>query len=192
MLCVWILLKTVTAFLCPCLQNPEKYYGERSKASLTQFAMRFVTTKVMELWQGTLTQPNWVVLMFLSLCSNQDIWILLFFEGNVFTEIDKAFAAKIGWLITFCADTGGEIPVETHLNTSKHSGQEVGFPNMISQTLAPKLFFFIMLCWLQARVGQAIAGLTQRRTHFSMPFALIFVLWEELYRHRKKMQFLYR
>uniref|UniRef100_A0AAR2J962 DnaJ homolog subfamily C member 10 n=1 Tax=Pygocentrus nattereri TaxID=42514 RepID=A0AAR2J962_PYGNA len=57
--------------------NPEKYYGDRSKASLTKFAMQFVTSKVTELWQG-----------------------------NVFTEIDQAFASRIGWLITFCADTG--------------------------------------------------------------------------------------
>uniref|UniRef100_A0AAR2J7N5 DnaJ homolog subfamily C member 10 n=1 Tax=Pygocentrus nattereri TaxID=42514 RepID=A0AAR2J7N5_PYGNA len=52
--------------------NPEKYYGDRSKASLTKFAMQFVTSKVTELWQG-----------------------------NVFTEIDQAFASRIGWLITF-------------------------------------------------------------------------------------------
>uniref|UniRef100_A0A8B9RM48 DnaJ homolog subfamily C member 10 n=1 Tax=Astyanax mexicanus TaxID=7994 RepID=A0A8B9RM48_ASTMX len=60
--------------------NPEKYYGERSKHSLTKFAMQYVTSKVTELWQG-----------------------------NVFTEIDQAFSERIGWLITFCADTGGEI-----------------------------------------------------------------------------------
>lgn len=57
--------------------NPEKFYGDRSKTSLTKFAMQFVTTKVTELWQG-----------------------------NVFTEIDQAFAARLGWLITFCSDTG--------------------------------------------------------------------------------------
>uniref|UniRef100_A0AAR2K861 DnaJ homolog subfamily C member 10 n=1 Tax=Pygocentrus nattereri TaxID=42514 RepID=A0AAR2K861_PYGNA len=53
--------------------NPEKYYGDRSKASLTKFAMQFVTSKVTELWQGTFA---------------------------------NSFASRIGWLITFCADTG--------------------------------------------------------------------------------------
>uniref|UniRef100_A0A4W4ETW7 DnaJ homolog subfamily C member 10 n=1 Tax=Electrophorus electricus TaxID=8005 RepID=A0A4W4ETW7_ELEEL len=53
--------------------NPEKYYGDRSKRSLTQFAMQFVTSKVSELWQG-----------------------------NIFTEIEQAFASRVGWLITFC------------------------------------------------------------------------------------------
>ncbi|MCJ8732856.1 hypothetical protein PDJAM_G00216070 [Pangasius djambal] len=64
--------------------NPEKYYSDRSKASLTQFAMQFVTTKVTELWQG-----------------------------NVFTEIDQAFAARLGWLITFCANTGDCLESQT-------------------------------------------------------------------------------
>ncbi|XP_066515013.1 dnaJ homolog subfamily C member 10 [Hoplias malabaricus] len=64
--------------------NPEKYYGDRSKAGLTKFAMRFVTSKVTELWQG-----------------------------NVFTEIERAFANRVGWLITFCADTGDCLESQT-------------------------------------------------------------------------------
>ncbi|XP_051565165.1 dnaJ homolog subfamily C member 10-like isoform X1 [Myxocyprinus asiaticus] len=64
--------------------NPEKFYGDRSKASLTTFAMNFVQSKVTELWQG-----------------------------NIFTEIDKAFAERIGWLITFCADTGDCLEAQT-------------------------------------------------------------------------------
>lgn len=35
-----------------CQQNPEKYYGDRTKSSLTKHAMQFVKSKVMELWQG--------------------------------------------------------------------------------------------------------------------------------------------
>ncbi|KAG7256636.1 hypothetical protein CRUP_005160 [Coryphaenoides rupestris] len=58
-------------------QKPEKYFGERSKDSLLQFSMQFITTTVTELWQG-----------------------------NVFTEIEQAFSSGIGWLITFCSETG--------------------------------------------------------------------------------------
>uniref|UniRef100_A0A672KN65 DnaJ homolog subfamily C member 10 n=1 Tax=Sinocyclocheilus grahami TaxID=75366 RepID=A0A672KN65_SINGR len=57
--------------------KPEKYYSDRTKSSLTTFAMQFVKSKVTELWQG-----------------------------NIFNEIDRAFAERIGWLISFCADTG--------------------------------------------------------------------------------------
>uniref|UniRef100_A0A8C2ESX3 DnaJ homolog subfamily C member 10 n=1 Tax=Cyprinus carpio TaxID=7962 RepID=A0A8C2ESX3_CYPCA len=32
--------------------KPEKYYGDRTKSSLTTFAMQFVKSKVTELWQG--------------------------------------------------------------------------------------------------------------------------------------------
>ncbi|XP_076858306.1 dnaJ homolog subfamily C member 10 [Brachyhypopomus gauderio] len=64
--------------------SPEKYYGDRSKHSLTQFAMQFVTSKVSELWQG-----------------------------NIFTEIEQAFASGTGWLITFCFDTGDCLESQT-------------------------------------------------------------------------------
>ncbi|XP_071370047.1 dnaJ homolog subfamily C member 10 [Centroberyx affinis] len=58
-------------------QKPEKYYGERSKENLVQFSMQFITTTVTELWQG-----------------------------NVFSEIERAFSSGLGWLITFCSETG--------------------------------------------------------------------------------------
>lgn len=58
-------------------QRPEKFMGDRTKAKLISFSMQFITTTVTELWQG-----------------------------NVFSEIELAFASGIGWLITFCSDTG--------------------------------------------------------------------------------------
>ncbi|RXN11052.1 dnaJ -like protein [Labeo rohita] len=64
--------------------KPEKYYGDRTKSGLTTFAMQFVESKVTELWQG-----------------------------NIFSEIDRAFAERIGWLITFCADTGDCLEPQT-------------------------------------------------------------------------------
>ncbi|TNN74045.1 DnaJ subfamily C member 10 [Liparis tanakae] len=42
-----------------------------------RFAMKFITTTVTQLWQG-----------------------------NVFSEIENAYASGLGWLITFCCDTG--------------------------------------------------------------------------------------
>uniref|UniRef100_A0A8C9WY83 DnaJ homolog subfamily C member 10 n=1 Tax=Sander lucioperca TaxID=283035 RepID=A0A8C9WY83_SANLU len=58
-------------------QRPEKFNGERSKDSLVQFSMKLITTTVTELWQG-----------------------------NVFSEIESAYSSGLGWLITFCSDTG--------------------------------------------------------------------------------------
>uniref|UniRef100_G3NZS1 DnaJ homolog subfamily C member 10 n=1 Tax=Gasterosteus aculeatus aculeatus TaxID=481459 RepID=G3NZS1_GASAC len=58
-------------------QRPEKFNEERSKDSLVRFSMKFITTAVTELWQG-----------------------------NVFSEIESAYASGLGWLITFCCDTG--------------------------------------------------------------------------------------
>lgn len=58
-------------------QTPEKFSGERSKDNLVRFSMQFITTVVTQLWQG-----------------------------NVFSEIEAAFSKGIGWLITFCANTG--------------------------------------------------------------------------------------
>ncbi|KAM4608743.1 dnaJ homolog subfamily C member 10 isoform 2-T2 [Polymixia lowei] len=58
-------------------QKPQKYFGDRTKESLVQFSMQFVTTTVTELWQG-----------------------------NVFSEIEQAFSSGLGWLITFCSETG--------------------------------------------------------------------------------------
>ncbi|KAG7466845.1 hypothetical protein MATL_G00146620 [Megalops atlanticus] len=78
--------------------NPEKYFGDRSKESLTKFAMQFVKTKVTELWQG-----------------------------NLFTEIEHAFASGIGWLITFCADTGDCLATQTR---QKLAGMLEGLVNV--------------------------------------------------------------
>ncbi|XP_075886858.1 dnaJ homolog subfamily C member 10 isoform X2 [Nelusetta ayraudi] len=58
-------------------QKSEKFTEERSKDNLLRFSMRFITTTVTQLWQG-----------------------------NVFKEIDSAFASGFGWLITFCFDVG--------------------------------------------------------------------------------------
>lgn len=58
-------------------QRPEKFTEERTKNNLVSFSMQFIPTTVTELWQG-----------------------------NVFSEIESAFASGIGWLITFCSDTG--------------------------------------------------------------------------------------
>uniref|UniRef100_A0A8C5BJ18 DnaJ homolog subfamily C member 10 n=1 Tax=Gadus morhua TaxID=8049 RepID=A0A8C5BJ18_GADMO len=65
-------------------QKPEKYFGDRSKDSLLQFSMHFITTTVTELWQG-----------------------------NVFTEIEQAFSSGVGWLITFCSETGDCLESQT-------------------------------------------------------------------------------
>eukprot|EP00066_Takifugu_rubripes_P000859 XP_003961647.2 PREDICTED: dnaJ homolog subfamily C member 10 [Takifugu rubripes] len=58
-------------------QRPEKFSGDRSKDNLVRFSMQFITTTVTQLWQG-----------------------------NVFKEIENAFSLGLGWLITFCFDTG--------------------------------------------------------------------------------------
>ncbi|KAK7938257.1 hypothetical protein WMY93_001583 [Mugilogobius chulae] len=58
-------------------QTPEKFRGERSKDSLVRFSMQFVSSVVSALW-----------------------------HGNVFSEIEAAFSKGVGWLITFCAESG--------------------------------------------------------------------------------------
>uniref|UniRef100_A0A3P8UDI8 DnaJ homolog subfamily C member 10 n=1 Tax=Cynoglossus semilaevis TaxID=244447 RepID=A0A3P8UDI8_CYNSE len=58
-------------------QKPEKFTGERSKEELIRFAMQFITTSVVHLSQG-----------------------------NIFSEIESAFASGVGWLITFCFENG--------------------------------------------------------------------------------------
>ncbi|NXF53348.1 DJC10 protein, partial [Oceanites oceanicus] len=58
--------------------QPVKYYGDRSKESLKNFAMQYVTSTVTELW-----------------------------AGNFVNAIETSFASGIGWLITFCAERGG-------------------------------------------------------------------------------------
>uniref|UniRef100_A0A9L0KME1 DnaJ homolog subfamily C member 10 n=1 Tax=Equus asinus TaxID=9793 RepID=A0A9L0KME1_EQUAS len=56
-----------------------KYHGDRSKESLVSFAMQHVRSTVTELW-----------------------------TGNFVNSIQTAFAAGIGWLITFCSKGGGK------------------------------------------------------------------------------------
>uniref|UniRef100_A0A3Q1AR92 DnaJ homolog subfamily C member 10 n=1 Tax=Amphiprion ocellaris TaxID=80972 RepID=A0A3Q1AR92_AMPOC len=58
-------------------QRPEKFNGERTKDNLVRFSMQFITTTITQLWQG-----------------------------NVFNEIEQAFSSGLGWLITFCSNTG--------------------------------------------------------------------------------------
>uniref|UniRef100_A0A8C5I1H8 DnaJ homolog subfamily C member 10 n=1 Tax=Gouania willdenowi TaxID=441366 RepID=A0A8C5I1H8_GOUWI len=58
-------------------ETPEKYNGDRDKDDLVRFSMQFITTSVTQLWQG-----------------------------SAFTEIESAFASGLGWLISFCSDTG--------------------------------------------------------------------------------------
>ncbi|XP_016149334.1 dnaJ homolog subfamily C member 10-like [Sinocyclocheilus grahami] len=41
--------------------KPEKYYGDRTKSSLTTFAMQFVKSKVTELWQETNPSSGWFI-----------------------------------------------------------------------------------------------------------------------------------
>ncbi|XP_033899338.3 dnaJ homolog subfamily C member 10-like [Acipenser ruthenus] len=57
--------------------NPEKFFGDRTKKSLQDFAMQFVKSKVTELW-----------------------------AGNFVETVEKAFSSRIGWLVTFCAESG--------------------------------------------------------------------------------------
>uniref|UniRef100_A0A8B9BLR2 DnaJ homolog subfamily C member 10 n=1 Tax=Anser brachyrhynchus TaxID=132585 RepID=A0A8B9BLR2_9AVES len=55
--------------------QPVKYYGDRSKESLKNFAMQYVTSTVTELW-----------------------------AGNFVNAIETSFASGLGWLITFCSN----------------------------------------------------------------------------------------
>uniref|UniRef100_J3SC38 DnaJ homolog subfamily C member 10 n=1 Tax=Crotalus adamanteus TaxID=8729 RepID=J3SC38_CROAD len=66
--------------------NPVKFYGDRSKESLTNFAMQYVTSTVTELW-----------------------------AGNFVNAIETAFASDIGWLITFCTEQGDCLTSRTRL-----------------------------------------------------------------------------
>lgn len=78
--------------------NPEKYHGDRSKESLTKFAMQFVKSRVTELWQG-----------------------------NIFKEIQQSFSSGVGWLITFCAETGDCLESQTR---QKLAGMLEGLVNV--------------------------------------------------------------
>ncbi|XP_060944265.1 dnaJ homolog subfamily C member 10 [Limanda limanda] len=87
-------------------QKPEKYNGERSKDQLVSFSMKFITTTVTQLWQG-----------------------------NVFSEVESAFSSGLGWLITFCSDTGDCLEPKT---TQKLAGMldglvKVGWMDCIAE-----------------------------------------------------------
>ncbi|KAJ7408036.1 hypothetical protein WISP_122767 [Willisornis vidua] len=66
--------------------QPVKYYGDRSKESLKNFAMQYVTSTVTELW-----------------------------AGNFVNAIETSFASGIGWLISFCAEHGDCLSYQTRL-----------------------------------------------------------------------------
>uniref|UniRef100_A0A8C3YFT1 DnaJ homolog subfamily C member 10 n=1 Tax=Catagonus wagneri TaxID=51154 RepID=A0A8C3YFT1_9CETA len=66
-----------------------KYQGDRSKESLVNFAMQYVRSTVTELW-----------------------------TGNFVNSIQTAFAAGIGWLITFCSKGGDCLTSRTRLRLS--------------------------------------------------------------------------
>nr|XP_020755169.1 dnaJ homolog subfamily C member 10-like [Odocoileus virginianus texanus] len=66
-----------------------KYHGDRSKESLMNFAMQHVTSTVTELW-----------------------------TGNFVNSIQTAFAAGIGWLITFCSEGSDCLTSQTRLRLS--------------------------------------------------------------------------
>uniref|UniRef100_A0A2K6FAD7 DnaJ homolog subfamily C member 10 n=1 Tax=Propithecus coquereli TaxID=379532 RepID=A0A2K6FAD7_PROCO len=66
-----------------------KYHGDRSKESLVSFAMQHVKSTVTELW-----------------------------TGNFVNAIQTAFAAGIGWLITFCSKGGDCLTSQTRLRLS--------------------------------------------------------------------------
>ncbi|XP_048390279.1 dnaJ homolog subfamily C member 10 isoform X3 [Stegostoma tigrinum] len=63
-----------------------KYVGDRSKEQLIQFAMKYVTTQVTELW-----------------------------SGNFASAFNTAFSSGVGWLVTFCAKTGDCLSSQTQL-----------------------------------------------------------------------------
>uniref|UniRef100_A0AAR2K206 DnaJ homolog subfamily C member 10 n=1 Tax=Pygocentrus nattereri TaxID=42514 RepID=A0AAR2K206_PYGNA len=103
--------------------NPEKYYGDRSKASLTKFAMQFVTSKVTELWQGTFAnclntlnnQLGFLFLFFLKSLDAREIYALVMQHmPDLETLTKSSFEDKLAhhrWLISF---TFGENSVATH------------------------------------------------------------------------------
>ncbi|XP_073502888.1 dnaJ homolog subfamily C member 10 [Phyllobates terribilis] len=66
--------------------NPVKYFGDRSKENLVNFAMKYVSSAVTELW-----------------------------AGNFRSSIENSFASGVGWLITFCADSGDCLSSQTRL-----------------------------------------------------------------------------
>ncbi|KAL4635492.1 hypothetical protein GN956_G12886 [Arapaima gigas] len=76
----------------------QKYFGDRSKESLMSFAMQFVSSKVTEFW-----------------------------EGNIYAELEAASASGIGWLITFCTNSGDCLESQTR---QKLAGMLEGLVNI--------------------------------------------------------------
>lgn len=66
--------------------NPVKYFGDRSMEPLVNFAMKYVSSAVTELW-----------------------------AGNFRSSVENSFASGVGWLITFCADSGDCLSTQTRL-----------------------------------------------------------------------------
>ncbi|XP_069841290.1 dnaJ homolog subfamily C member 10 [Dendropsophus ebraccatus] len=66
--------------------NPVKYFGDRSRENLVNFAMKYVSSAVTELW-----------------------------AGNFRSSLENSFASGVGWLITFCADSGDCLSSQTRL-----------------------------------------------------------------------------
>ncbi|KAM4626634.1 dnaJ homolog subfamily C member 10 isoform 1-T2 [Discoglossus pictus] len=69
--------------------KPVKYYGDREKDDLVNFAMQYVSSTVTELW-----------------------------AGNFRSAIENAFSSDVGWLITFCSDSGDCLPSQTRLKVA--------------------------------------------------------------------------
>uniref|UniRef100_UPI00398EEA9F dnaJ homolog subfamily C member 10 isoform X2 n=1 Tax=Pristiophorus japonicus TaxID=55135 RepID=UPI00398EEA9F len=67
-------------------RSPVKYFGDRSKEELVRFAMKYVTSEVTELW-----------------------------AGNFASAFNTAYSSGIGWLVTFCAETGDCLSSQTQL-----------------------------------------------------------------------------
>ncbi|XP_072274522.1 dnaJ homolog subfamily C member 10 [Pyxicephalus adspersus] len=66
--------------------NPVKFNGDRLTNNLINFAMKFVSSSVTELW-----------------------------AGNFRSSLENSFASDVGWLITFCADSGDCLSSQTRL-----------------------------------------------------------------------------
>lgn len=66
--------------------SPVKYFGDRVKDNLVNFAMNYVSSSVTELW-----------------------------AGNFRSSVENSFASGVGWLITFCADSEDCLSSQTRL-----------------------------------------------------------------------------
>lgn len=68
--------------------------------------MQFITTSVVHLSQG---ETGTTFMDFLDFCNLAviDHDCALSPTGNIFSEIESAFASGVGWLITFCFENGG-------------------------------------------------------------------------------------